>query len=158
MRRARRLYGVERGVWRRGPSNHRPNSDVLCLHGTLIPTCHDSIPRTGVHNIKISRVGYDVTALTSPNVVPVLAPDVPIVGAARTGDGAVVLLRAVDVIEKLVVSSNVIELRGRLIFLGRPGLPTINRDCGPSVVAVDHALRIIWIDPQSVMIMMWRRQ
>ena len=22
----------------------RPNSDVLCLHGTLIPTCHDSIP------------------------------------------------------------------------------------------------------------------
>jgi hypothetical protein len=97
----------------------RPDADVLCLHGALIPTCHDSVPGTGIHNVKISRVGYDVTALTSPNVVPVLAPDVPIVGAACNCDSAVVLLCAIDVIEELVVGSYVIELCGWLIFLGR---------------------------------------
>src|SRR5207247_8886003 len=64
----------------------------------------------------------------------------------------VVLLRAVNTIEKIVVRSDVIELRGRLVVLRGPISAAVNRDGGTAVVAVDQAIGILRIDPQSVMI------
>ena len=45
-----------------------------------------------------------------------------------------------------------VELRRRLIALGGPVLATVDGDGGAAVIAVDHAIGIVGIDPQAVMI------
>ena len=59
-----------------------------------------------------------------------------------------VLLRAEEVIREAIVHGHVIELRGRLVELRRPVLAAIDGDGGAAVVAIDHALRVGWIDPE----------
>src|SRR5438093_3001274 len=73
-------------------------------------------------------------------------------GGARDRDGRVVLLRAVDVVGKLVVGDGMVELRRGLVLLRRPGLPAVDRDRGTSVVAVDEASGVLRIDPEAMMI------
>ena len=51
-----------------------------------------------------------------------------------------------------------IELRGRLIILRRPGFSAIRREAGAAVVGVADPIRIFWINPEPVMIAMARRQ
>ena len=51
-----------------------------------------------------------------------------------------------------------IELRGGLVVLGCPGLAAIGGNGGAAVIAIDHALRIIRINPQAVVIAMRRGQ
>ena len=43
-----------------------------------------------------------------------------------------------------------IELCGRLVVQGRPGLPAVERDSSAAVVSLDHALGVARIDPQDV--------
>src|SRR5207249_2851118 len=71
-------------------------------------------------------------------------------------DGRVVLLRPVHAVGKLVVRDDVIELTGRLILLRGPGATAVPRDCGPTVVAVDHPSWILRRDPEPVVIRMRR--
>ena len=66
--------------------------------------------------------------------------------------GAVVLLRAVNAIGKIVVRGDVIKLRGWLIHLRGPIFAAIHGNGGAAIVAVDHAIGIIGIDPQTVMV------
>ena len=71
--------------------------------------------------------------------------------------GAAVLLRAVDPVREPVVGGDVVELRGRLVVPGAPGLPAVHADDGALVGAEDHAARIGRIDPQLVVIVAARR-
>src|SRR5205807_3821052 len=82
--------------------------------------------------------------------VPVAQRDRPIVGAARDRDGAVVLLRAVEAVGKLVVGRDVVELRRGLVVHSGPGGAAVERYGGAAVVPLDHAARILGIDPQDV--------
>ncbi len=51
-----------------------------------------------------------------------------------------------------------VELRRRLVVLRRPALAAIDRDRRAAIVRVDHAIRILRIDPEAVMIAMRRGQ
>src|SRR5436190_16164423 len=75
---------------------------------------------------------------------------------ASTGDRsrAVVLLRAIDAIGKLVVDRYAIKLRRRLVHLSGPRGCAVQRDIRSAVVGVDHFFRIIGIDPQIVVVSM----
>src|SRR4029077_7771162 len=84
--------------------------------------------------------------------VPVAAIDVAVVAARSNADGRVVLLRAVNTIEKIVVGSDVIKLRVRLVTLRGPILPAVNGNGGAAIVAVDEMSGIAGIDPQGVMV------
>ena len=66
------------------------------------------------------------------------------------------MMAMVDVIGPAVVGDDVIELRGGLIVLGAPGFSGVGGDCGTTVVAVDEAFGIVWINPQAVMVSMRR--
>ncbi len=48
-----------------------------------------------------------------------------------------------------------IELRGRLVVLWRPVLPSVERDGDSPIIGSDHALRVRRINPQSVIVAMW---
>src|SRR4051812_19873018 len=58
----------------------------------------------------------------------------------------------------MIVSRDVIELRRRLVVLCSPGLSAIDADRGAAIVAVDQAIGVSGIDPESVMIAMRRGQ
>ena len=51
-----------------------------------------------------------------------------------------------------------IKLRRRLIILCRPVFAAVDADGCPAIVRVDHPIRIVGIDPQSVMVAMRRVQ
>src|ERR1700751_1119900 len=135
-----------------------PHGDVLRLHRPLVPAVHQTTARTCIYNIGIARIRYHITAFAPAHVVPVLAADVAIIGAAGNRYRGVVLLRTINVIEKLVVGGNVVKLGRRLVVLRRPACARIYADGGAAVVAVDHPLRIRRIDPKPMMIAMRRRQ
>ena len=49
-------------------------------------------------------------------------------------DGAVVLLRAVDVVRRTSVGDHVVELRGRLVILAAPGFSSVESHRHSAVV------------------------
>src|SRR5256884_1415513 len=112
----------------------------------------------GVYVLRVARVGCDVAAFAPADLIPVLPADDALVVTAGDGDGAVVLLRAVDAIRPVVVHGDVIELRRRLIVLRSPALAAIDGDGRAAVIAVDQPPGIARVYPQRVMITVRRRQ
>src|SRR5256884_440965 len=134
----------------------RPPRSTLFPYTTLfrsaIEAREDRAFVVGVNDIRIARIGNDIAALPAADGVPVAAVNKAAITARLDAHRRVVLLRAVNTIEKIVVRSDVIELRGRLVVLRGPISAAVNRDGGTAVVAVDQAIGILRIDPQSVMI------
>src|SRR5687768_14700726 len=83
--------------------------------------------------------------------MPIARPDAAARRATLDAYGRVVLLRAVDVVRKIVIDRDAIKLCGGLILFG-PASPAVESDVGAAVVALDHAVRIVRSDPQIVII------
>ena len=66
----------------------------------------------------------------------------------------VVLLRAIDVIGKIIVQRDAIELR-RWLILFTPTPPTVERNIGAAVITIDHPVRIVGRDPEIVIVAVW---
>src|SRR4029077_8041008 len=112
--------------------------NALGLIGAAIEAREDRAFVIGIDDVRIAWIGNDVAAFAAADGVPVAAIDVAVVAARSNADGRVVLLRAVNTIEKIVVGSDVIKLRGRLITLRGPILPAVNGNGGAAIVAVDE--------------------
>ena len=93
-----------------------------------------------------------IAALTAAGQKPVARVDVSMVAAAGNGDGAAVLLRAVNAVGKIIVGGDVIHLRGRLVIPGGPCFAAIETD-GRALIDAEHqVVRILWVDPNLVII------
>src|SRR3974390_3036248 len=103
-------------------------------------------------------MGRDVAPSAPAHLEPVWPADDPLVGVAGNADRAVILLRAVNAEGPVVVGSDVIELRGRLVVLLRPGLAAVHRDGHAAVVAVHDAVGVGGIDPEAVVVSVRRGQ
>src|SRR5690606_26364360 len=66
----------------------------------------------------------------------------------RDGNRAVVLLAGVEPVREAVVDVDVVQLRGRLVELCAPCLPTIARAVRAAAVALHHEAVVVRIDPQ----------
>ena len=108
--------------------------------------------RAAVDDVGVGGVDGDEAALARAGVGAVAQRDGAPLGGGGHADGGVVLLRAVDPVGVLVVHVQAVELRGQLVVDGRPGLPTVERHTGAAVVALDHALRVLRVDPQVVVV------
>ena len=106
----------------------------------------------------VARIGHDEPAFAIAGDKPIFPPNHTAVGAARDADVRVVLLRAVNVIRKRVVDCDVIKLRGRLIILRGPAFSAVDRDAGAAVIRIADPIRILRIDPESVVIPVSRRK
>src|SRR5712692_4670196 len=129
-----------------------PWGDALRLAGAFVETRDVALVGARVDDIRVPRVGRDVAAFASANRIPVGAVNPAGIAHAGGGHGGVVLLRAVDVVGEAVVRDDVVELRGGLVVLARPGFSAVHRDGGAAVVPVDHAPRVGGVDPQGVMV------
>src|SRR5438067_12469983 len=135
---------------------HRPNAHVLSFFLVLI-VANDVALAVGVNNVPVARIGYDEPALAAARSKPILCRDHALLAPACDAYIRVVLLRAVNVIRIGVVDRDVIKLCRRLVILRRPGLATIHRDTGAAVIGVADPIRILWINPEPMMIAMTRR-
>src|SRR5204862_3454304 len=63
----------------------------------------------------------------------------------------VVLLGAAHPVGKVIGGRDVVELGGGVVLVG-PGLAAVGRDVRPTVVPLDHALRIVPRDPHVVVV------
>src|SRR5712691_2557283 len=102
--------------------------------------------------MRVGGMHRDVPAFRGANGIAVTPGDRALIGAGRHADGGIVLLRTIHPIRELVVSGDMVELRGELVVDGRPGVTTVERDAGTAVVPLDHALRVTRIDPQVVVV------
>src|SRR5690242_11925258 len=117
----------------------------------MIGSRRETAVGTGVHDLRIFRRRRDPARLAATDVVPIARADAAFSRAARDAHGGVVLLRAVDVVRKIVVEGHAIELRRRLILFG-PTAAAIQRDIRATVVTLDHAIGIVGRDPKIVVI------
>src|SRR5262249_25001189 len=112
----------------------------------------------GIDDVGIARIDGYVATLPTGDTFPIGAVNDTVIRARPNSHGRVVLLRAVDAVEKIVVGGDVIELRRRLVVLRGPVLATVHADGRDAVVAVDQAILVGGVDPQSMVIAVRRAQ
>src|SRR5713226_3523581 len=94
-----------------------------------------AVVRTGKDDFGILRRWRNPARLAAAHVEPILARDAAASRAAGDAHGRVVLLSAVNVIRKIVVNRDAIELRSGLVLFA-PAPATVERDVRATVVAL----------------------
>ena len=112
----------------------------------MIVASGQSIIGTGVDDFRIFWRGRNPAGLATADVEPVARGDSKIRRAADDAHCRIILLRAVDVIRKIIIESDAIELRGGLVLLA-PAASGVERNVGAAVVALNHAIRIVGRNP-----------
>src|SRR6185369_16129733 len=110
-----------------------------------------------VDQIGMQWIGCDVTVLFNADRSPIAKSDGAVVATALHTRRAALLLTAVNPVRKLIVSDDMVELRGWLVVPGAPGLAAVNTDHTSLVGRQQHDLRILRIDPEGVVIVSARR-
>src|SRR5713101_8602213 len=129
-----------------GAQNHRRN--VTRLAGVAVE--HRNLAT--VNQIRMQRIGRDVTVFFDADGCPVAKSDFAKVAAAGGADRAALLLASIDPVRKLVVGDDVIELRGRLVVPGTPGLAAIHADGRALVHGEGDNVGVFGIDPAGVVV------
>src|SRR5690606_26477175 len=152
------LEAVFMDLRRRGEAVElRPDTYVarlvsLGVPGAEAPVTQAAADRAAEDGVRLGRLDRDVAGLAAARHLVVVPGDRAVEADARHAHGRVVLLRAVDVVGRLVVDGDVIELRGRLVHDRRPAQTAVEADDRAAVVALDDAVRVLWVDPDVVVV------
>src|SRR5262249_53368908 len=106
---------------------------------------------------RIARIRNIPAAFLATHGIPVAIRQRAVVAAARGSGGTTVLLTAVDPVGELVVGFDVVELPGRLVVPVAPALASVDRDDGSLIRRGDHVFRVLWVDPDEVIVVASRR-
>src|SRR6476646_11868890 len=91
---------------------HRHRKNILRLTGATIESCQ----LTADDNVRIERIGNDVTIFLGRNRLPIAERNRALIATAFDSDRTTFLLAAVMPLWKRVVCAYVIQLRGRLVI------------------------------------------
>ena len=106
-----------------------------------------------VVQVAVGQVHDVVEPVAAAHRLPVLEHDRPAAAlAARPAHRPVVLQAAVHVVGHLVVEADGVELRQRQLVRVVPVLPAVEGDPHAVVVAEDHVLRVLRVDPERVVV------
>src|SRR5262245_34439485 len=117
----------------------------------MIVASDQTAVRTSKDDLRVFGQWRNPARLPTTDVEPVTCTNAAFGGTAGDAHGGIVLLRAIDVIGKIVVDSYPIELRGRLVLFG-PTLATVIGNVGAAIVAVNHAVGIVGSKPEIVIV------
>ena len=110
----------------------------------------------GVNQRGIVRVESNMRTFATAHGKIILYSDSLVVTLAGDRDGGVVLLATVDPERRLIVGADAVKLRRGLVHDAGPGLAAVKGHGCATVVAVDHVLVIVRVDPVIVVIAVWR--
>ena len=130
----------------------RPDVDAAALIVRVVKAVEIALVVATVDDVVVVRIDGVIRTFTAGGNLPVAFRDCDTVGAMHNANRRVVLLRAVDAIGKVIVRGNSIELHGRLVVVRRPAVATVGRNLRTTIVGDDHALVVVRIDPQVVVI------
>ncbi len=133
------------------PHVHRP-----ALSRAIVESREAAAVAAGKEDVRVLRAVGDVAALATAGreVEGTRSPALPREvrpSAAGNARRRVVLLCAADEVGLVVRGHDAVELRGGVVLLG-PGLPAVERHVGAAVVRIDHPIRLVWRDPQVVVV------
>ncbi len=129
----------------------RIGKDLPGLSGAHVVPVDAPTEAPCVRDVGIPGIHGDVAALTPAHLVFVLEVRDHCAGhPAGHRDGGIVLLGTVQAVGELIVDRDPVELRCRLIPLGRPRATPVERDRGAPVVALHHDVGVVGVDPQRV--------
>ena len=129
----------------------RPRHHLLLVLDFAVVATNGAAVTAAVCDVRVARVDRYRRRLAARRRVPVTPRDAAR-RAARNGHRRVVLLAAVEPEGCLVVQRQAVDLRGRLVLLGRPGAAAVEADVGAAVVALNEIQRIVGVDPQGVVV------
>ena len=110
-----------------------------------------------VNCVRIERIGHHVAVFLGRDRSPVAKRDLAFVATAADSNRAAFLLPAVKTIRKCIVRADVIQLGSRLIIPRAPRCSAVDRDNRALVRAEEDDVRIIWVDPDVLIIVAARR-
>jgi hypothetical protein len=110
--------------------------------------------RADINDIGVMRMNNNMTTFAGAGRITIRPGDCTTTGLTGDTDAAVVLLRAVNTIRILIINGQMIKLGSRLVVDGRPRSAAIIRNTGPTIIALDHSLRVGWINPEIMVIAM----
>ena len=129
--------------------------NVARLTGAAVISRDQCALTAGVKDVWVDRARRDVTTFAAAYGIHFAAARAGLL--ALHANGAVVLLRAAYLIREVLCGGNMIKLRRGKIFRG-PGRAATDRDICAAVIAINHALRIVRIDPKIMIVTMWHAQ
>ena len=95
-----------------------------------------------VENVAVLRIGNDGVAFAGEaGRLPVAEREHALARPGADADAAAILLRAVEPVGEAIVGGHVINLRGRLVVPGAPGLAAIDAD-HRALIAADSTMRL----------------
>src|SRR6185437_7002767 len=95
----------------------RPGTDVAVLPGREVVAQEDTEITAAIGDVRVPRLRSDEGALAVGDPAPVAGGNHTLGGCARALEGALVLLRAVDMEGKLLIQRHVVELARGLVVL-----------------------------------------
>ena len=93
----------------------RPLLNALRLPGCAVEPRQEWAFVIGVDDIRVARIHRDVTAFAASHRIPIALKNRAVVAPRANADGSVVLLLAIDAVEKIVVGHDMVKLGRRLI-------------------------------------------
>ena len=123
-------------------------------HRTRCPIHDGDFPAIG-RGPKYVGIGWaygHVGALAASGFVPVFGITQSTQIAGRNADGTVVLLARIQAVRELLVHCDAVKLGSRLVVLIGPGFAPIEADCSSTIVAIDHDVGVIRVEPDAVAI------
>ena len=130
----------------------RPHVDAATQAAAVVLAHEVAAVAAAEHHVRLAGLRRQPPALAAGGVLPVALADAGAAAAVADAHRAVVLLAAVDPVRRVVVDGDAVELRRRLVVDRRPGRAAVRRHARAAVVALDHALRILRIDPQVMVV------
>ena len=135
----------------------RHRADRLALVADAIDARDVAILRFGVDRARVLRIDLRLEAVAAVNREPVVIRDtLAAAHRARAAPGVVVLQAAVDVVGRLHVVGDVVELPEVHVVDGLPGLGPVVADANAAVRAFDNVVRVVRVDPHRVVIVVQR--
>src|SRR5262249_54786436 len=130
----------------------RIDADIASLFGAAVVARDVAAVFTRIDDVRIVGIGHGEAGLASAHPLPVAQAHA---GAFQTISGAPGalpgLLAAHDAIWPAVVAGNMVELAERQGRSG-PGFAAVGGEIDAAVVAVDHPLGVLRVNPKIVMI------
>ena len=132
-----------------------PDIDSTCGLIVMIDSCEVAAVASSIDNIVVGRIDGDMRRLSTGGCFPIFFRNVSSCTAVPNSNGGIVLLCSIDTIGKGIVGRDAVELSGGLVVIGTPSASPVKRNLCAPVISNDHALVVLWGDPQVVMIAMW---